>query len=51
MLTKGGRYYSAIGIVQGDRDHRLNVRGHQFYYDNVLAEAAIRPGKNRKEVV
>jgi len=51
MLMKGGKYYSAIGIVQGDRVHRLDKGGHQFYYDNVLAECAIKPGKTREEVV
>jgi len=51
LLMKGGKYYSAIGIVQGNRQYRLDKGGHQFYYDNVLAECAIKPGKNRQEVV
>jgi hypothetical protein len=51
LLMKGGKYYSAIGIVKGDRQYRLDMGGHQFYYDNVLAECAIKPGKNRAEVL
>lgn len=51
MLVQDGQYYSAIGIVQGDRENRINIKGHQFFYDNVMAECAIKPGKNRTQVL
>lgn len=51
MLTKGGKYYSAIGIIKGDIGNRISQNGHQFYWDNVLAECAIKPGASREAVV
>lgn len=51
MLMKDGRYFSAIGIVEGDIANRIKENGHEFYWDNVLAECAIKPGFNREEVV
>ena len=43
MLVRDGRYFSAIEIIQGSIDNRINIKGHQFYWDNVLAECAVRP--------
>ena len=51
MLMQNGKYRSAIGVVQGNRDNRITIKGHQFFYDNVLAECAIKPGKNKKQVL
>ncbi len=51
MLMQDGEYRSAIGIVQGNRDNRITIKGHQFFYDNVLAECAIKPGKNKNQVL
>jgi hypothetical protein len=51
LLTKNGKPQSAIGVIQGTPDNRITIKGHQFYYDNVLAECAIKPGKSKKEVV
>lgn len=51
LLSKHKKIYSAIGIIQGSIDNRINISGHQFYYDNVLAECAIKPGKSKEEVV
>lgn len=51
MIVNDGKYYSAIGIIQGDAENRITVRGHQFYYDNVMAECAIKPGKTKREVI
>ena len=50
MLCKDGEIHSAIGIIQGDIDNRINIKGHQFYWDNVMAECAVRP-ESRKEKV
>ena len=51
MLMQNGKYRSAIGVVQGNRDNRITIKGHQFFYDNVLAECAIKPGKNKKQAL
>ena len=51
MLVKNGTFYSAIGIVPGDKDRRHKISGHEYYYDNVLAECAIKPGQNKKDVL
>lgn len=51
LVVKDGKPVSAIGIVQGDIEHRISLKGHQFYYDNVLAECAIKPGASKKEVL
>lgn len=51
MLMKDGKYYSAVGVVHGDRDRRIKKRGHEFYYDNVMAECAVRPSKSKRAAV
>lgn len=51
LTTKDGQYFNAAGIVQGDVENRINIRGHQFYFDNVMAECAIKPGNTRNEVI
>lgn len=42
---------SAIDIIHGSPDDRVTILGHQFYYDNVLAECAVKPGSSKKEVL
>jgi len=51
MVVRDNQYYSAIGIVQGDAENRITVSGHQFYYDNVMAECAVKPAKTRSCVL
>lgn len=51
MLTKNGRYRSAINVVQGTKENRVKINGHEFFWDNVMAECAIKPGKNKKQVI
>ena len=51
MLVKGGKYYSAINIVKGDIANRIKIDGHEFYWDNVLAECAIKPGFTKEETI
>lgn len=51
MLMQDGIYHSAIGIVQGSKENRIAIKGHEFFFDNVLAECAIKPGKNKKQVL
>jgi hypothetical protein len=51
MLFRDGEPWSAIGVIQGNIENRIDLNGHQFYYDNVLAECAIKPGNTKEEVV
>lgn len=51
MLKKGSKYISAIDVVEGDIVNRIERSGHQFYWDNVLAECAIKPSFSKEEAV
>lgn len=51
MLMRGTKHYSATGIVGGTKDRRIAHGGHEYYYDNVMAECAVKPGKTKEEVV
>lgn len=51
MLTLNGIHRSAIGVIKGSIEDRISKNGHEFYYDNVLAECAIKPGSCREEVI
>jgi hypothetical protein len=51
MVKKNDEPVSAIGIIHGDIENRITIKGHQFYCDNVLAECAIKPGSSKKEVL
>ncbi len=51
MLQKNNEIYSAINIIDGDVANRVCIGGHQYYYDNVLAECAIKPGKSKEETL
>lgn len=51
MVVRDGLYYSAIGVVQGDAENRIAIKSHQFYYDNVMAECAVKPAKTRSQAI
>lgn len=51
LIIKDNKPKSAIGVVNGDKANRINIDGHQFFYDNVLAEVAIKPGFSKEEVL
>lgn len=51
LITNKGVPKSAIGVVQGSPTNRINIEGHEFYYDNVLAEMAIKPSKSKQETL
>ena len=51
MIQKGGSVVSAIGVISGSKKNRIHASGHEFFYDNVLAECAIKPGKTRSQVM
>jgi hypothetical protein len=51
MLVGKDGIQSAIGVVQGSIENRIRIKGHEFYYDNVLAECAVKPGTSKKEVL
>lgn len=51
MITRDGEYCSAIGVVQGDKENRIKIQGHQFFWDNVMAECAVKPSRSKKEAL
>lgn len=51
ILDEDNQPISAIGIIKGNRDQRLKIGKHEYYYDNVLAECAIAPGKTKADVL
>ena len=51
MIVKNDQYKSAIGIIHGSIENRIKIKGHEFYYDNVLAECAIKPSTSKEETV
>jgi hypothetical protein len=51
MLKDGSTYVSAINVVEGSPEHRLEIEGHEFYYDNVLAEFAMKPATSKTEAL
>ena len=51
MVVKDGKYHAAFKMIQGDTENRIDINGHQFYYDNVMAECAIKPGSSKQEVI
>jgi hypothetical protein len=50
ILEKDGIVYSSIGIIS-NKDDCYEEKGHKFYYDNVLAECAIKPSGHEEEAI
>ena len=52
VLSPDGKLKSAIGIVPGSKEEKCILKnGHAAYYDNVLAEFNLAPGRSKEEVV
>lgn len=51
MIVKGNKYFSATDIVRGTKDRRISCNGNEYYYDNVMAECAIKPSKTKQETI
>ena len=51
MLEKGGKFFSAIEIIPGTKNHRFAIGKHSVYYDNVMAECAVLPGKTKRQTI
>jgi hypothetical protein len=51
LLDQQGNPKSAIGIVKGDPENRIKKKGHEFYYDNVLAECAVKPAFSKEKIL
>ena len=51
MLEKGGKFFSAVEIIPGTKVHRFAIGKHSVYYDNVMAECAVAPGKTKRQVI
>ena len=50
MLTHHGELKSAIGVLP-KKENAIAKNGHSFYFDNVLAEIAVKPAKNKDEAL
>ena len=50
ILEKDGIVYSSIGVIP-NKDNCYGEKGHKFYYDNVLAECAIKPSDHEEETI
>lgn len=51
MILDQDKLVSAIDVVGHDVTDRIKNQGHEFYYDNVLAECAIKPSYSRDEAL
>lgn len=52
LVDPDGKYRSAIGIIHGDKENKVFLgNGAYAFYDNVLAEVNIKPGKTKAEVL
>lgn len=51
MLQRNGRFYSAVPLVPGTKYKRHKLGHHYYYYDNVMAECAVRPADNPQQFV
>ena len=51
FMLKKGRMRSAIGIIPGSKHERHDLGEHQCYYDNVLAECAVKPAGSKEETI
>lgn len=50
MLTHHDGLKSAIGVLP-KKDHAVLKNGHGYYFDNVLAEIAVKPAKSKDEAL
>lgn len=51
LIDQQGRCKSAVGVVPGNTDNRHRIHPHEYFYDNVFAECAICPGRDKREVL
>tara|TARA_Y100000034_G_scaffold86053_1_gene103162 strand:+ start:8599 stop:9540 length:942 start_codon:yes stop_codon:yes gene_type:complete len=51
MLKDGEAYVSAINVVPACPENRLAIKGHEFYYDNVMAEFAMKPATSKQQAL
>jgi hypothetical protein len=52
LTDKNGNYKSAIGIVNGTKETKVDLgAGHKMFYDNVLMELNVVSGRNENDVI
>lgn len=51
FIFNNNKPYSAIKVLKGDKDNRTKIRNHEFYYDNTMAECAIKPSLSKEETI
>ena len=50
MISRWEDLHSAIGVLP-KKEHAISRAGSKFYYDNVLAEIAVKPAKTKEEML
>ena len=50
MISRWEELHSAISLLP-KKEQALVKNGNKFYYDNVLAEIAVKPAKNKDEAI
>lgn len=51
MLVDGNNLKSAIEKIKRNAEDRIKIKGHEFYYDNVLGECAVKPASGKEKVI
>lgn len=52
LVDRDGNYKSAIGIVNGTKEKKVDLGGgHKMFYDNVLCEFNVKSGNSEDEVI
>jgi len=51
VVDQNDNFRSAITFVKGDRKNRIKIGEFGFYYDNVLAECAVKPAGSNAEAI
>jgi hypothetical protein len=52
LVDSSGKYRSAIGVIHGTKEDKVSLgNGAYAFYDNVLAEVNVKPGRTKPDVI
>lgn len=51
IIDSENKPQSAIDVIKNHQTDPISVNGNNFYYDNVLAECTVKPGKSKDEFI
>lgn len=51
LIDEKGNLKSAINVLKKNKSNKIESKGNFFFYDNVLAECAIKPSFSKKELI